>query len=144
MTFHSLSVVYIWIILRKTGRLSLNLSTHNETSLFSSAEQVRSHLAKATEYNAPGLRYSAILQELSSEAGRILHKTQQVFDVPNAMVEQPQNGMDESFIDSPFATGSLDWDDAFSFPSDPDLWLQLDMFPFDNTSTGMDLDGSFA
>lgn len=143
MTFHALSVVYIWIILRKKGRLSFSLSTHNETQLFDSAEQVRSHLARATANNAPALRYSAILQELSSEAGRILSKSQQVFDVPTTTIGNDQGHIDETFTESPFATGSLDWDDTFAFPSDPELWRQLDMFPFDNNSMGIDIDESF-
>lgn len=142
MTFHALSVVYIWIILRKTGRLSSSQSTYDETKLFNSSEKVQIHLAKVTQNNAPSLRYTVILQELRQETERILHKPQHTSSASNAEVDQPQYIPDIPAPESHFGIEPLDWDDAFSFPNYSELWLQLDMFPFDNGLMAEDINPS--
>ena len=131
ITFHALSVVYVYIIqqLRETARI--DDGQHNEHHLCDLAAKVQIHLAEATQSNAPNLRYSIILEELKTEALRALHKRQapRRQEVANPAVRDTEIGNTSG---QGSQIGSLsEWDSLADFPIDPELWLQLDSFPFD-------------
>ena len=56
VTFNALSIVYVWVIQRKIGRLAEVTSQYEESEMFKVAEAVQSHLATATQSNAANLR----------------------------------------------------------------------------------------
>ncbi|KAI7326622.1 hypothetical protein KC315_g7472 [Hortaea werneckii] len=139
VTFNALSIAYVWIIQRRIGRLNDILPTFDLQELFDTAETVQMHLATVTRSNAPNLRYSIILGELQQEARRVLNTANtQVPKTPMECSGQEDPGVmtDMSMTALPGETPS-DWSGRFDFPLDPNLWLQLDSFPFtDNNFFG--------
>ncbi|RMY34430.1 hypothetical protein D0866_05258 [Hortaea werneckii] len=136
VTFNALSIAYVWIIQRRIGRLNDILPTFDLQELFDTAETVQMHLATVTRSNAPNLRYSIILGELQQEARRVLNTVNT--QVPKTPMEQPEQQdsaavTDMSMTTLPGETPS-DWSGRFDFPLDPNLWLQLDSFPFSKSS----------
>ena len=123
--------MYVWIIQRKIGRLANVISQYEEAELFNIAEAVQSHLATATESNAPSLRYSIVLGELQREARRVIAPTTQPNssgDPGTSSSSGPQTDP-ASANEEPLPLGS-DWDlGSMDFPLDPNLWMQLDSFP---------------
>lgn len=139
VTFNALSVVYVWLIQRKRGRLAGHNPPHSDEELYQLAETIQKHLGEATLTNAPSLRYSIILEELQQEASRLMQKSNKCRP-PNlsGLLETsaeahpystPANPSDSS--PSSNRPGSMSWDTlSGDFPLDPDIWLQLDSFPF--------------
>jgi hypothetical protein len=122
----------VWIIQRKIGRLSNVISQYEEAELFSIAEAVQSHLATATESNAPNLRYSIILGELQREARRVIAPSSQTNSSGDPGTSSSSGPLTDpaSAAERPLPLGS-DWDlGSMDFPLDPNLWMQLDSFPF--------------
>lgn len=124
----------MFIIQRKVGRLAGVLPDINLDDLYNNAEQVQGHLARITAANAPNLRYSIILGELQQETRRAL-KSGSAMHFPQLPVEPEQENGPSNIPD--MGTGAnvgetpSDWDThSFDFPLDPNLWLQLDSFPF--------------
>lgn len=112
---------------------------HNDDELYQLAETIQKHLAEATHTNAPSLRYSIILEELQQEACRLMVRPNQprppnlrgLLETPNEAhpYATPVNLSDSS--PSSNRAGSMSWDSlSGEFPLDPDIWLQLDSFPF--------------
>ncbi|GAB1735388.1 hypothetical protein NU219Hw_g3022t1 [Hortaea werneckii] len=134
VTFNALSIAYVWIIQRRIGRLNDILPNFDLQELFDTAETVQMHLATVTRSNAPNLRYSIILGELQQEARRVLKNNTANAQFPETPVDQsgqqdPAAVTDMSLTTLPGETPS-DWSGRFDFPLDPNLWLQLDSFPF--------------
>lgn len=133
VAFTALSIVYVWIIQRKIGRLANVASQYEEPDLLNIAESVQVHLATATEANAPNLRYSIILGELQREARRVLSSQAQASssgDPGTSSSSGPQTDPASVAADQP-TNMSSDWDmGSMDFPLDPNLWMQLDSFPF--------------
>lgn len=139
VTFNALSIVYVWIIQRKIGRLANVPSQYEESDLFNIAEAVQTPLAKATQSNAPNLRYTIILGELQREARRVIASASSNGD-PGTSSSSDQ--AEASHIDTaslsgqPQSLGSAEWDlGSMDFPLDPNLWMQLDSFPFSKSLT---------
>ncbi|KAK5120221.1 hypothetical protein LTR85_006427 [Meristemomyces frigidus] len=141
VAFNAVSIVYVWLIQRKPGRLNGFKPQFGDEELLHGAEAVQRLFADATQMNAPSLRYNVVLEELQQEAHRSLEKA-----VPTARAQQPHHPFTPTARDSvarhPSATAAseaqlpsepstLDMDMlGTDMPLDPDLWLQLDSFPF--------------
>lgn len=143
--FNALSIVYIWLIQRRHGRLPA-LTSIEDQELLKLADTVQRYLNEATQANAPSLRYSIVLEELQQEvqrmANRVVTRTTQI----NAPTATMSNGVSaitslteadayaaaNELYDDHSADPLLDSIEAFAndFPLDPDLWLSLDAFPF--------------
>ena len=107
-------------------------SQYEEAELFNIAEAVQSHLATATESNAPNLRYSIILGELQREARRVIAPSSQTNSGgdPGTSSSSGPHTDPGSATEQPLSLGS-DWEmGSMDFPLDPNLWMQLDSFPF--------------
>ena len=140
VTFNALSIVYVWLIQRKRGRLSVFKPPHDDEELYQIAETIQKHLAEATQTSAPSLRYSIILEELQQETHRLMVKSSNPPRPPklSGLLETPSEGhpyaTPANFSDSSPSSNranSMSWDTMNTdFPLDPDLWLQLDSFPF--------------
>lgn len=134
----------MWIIQRKIGRLANVPSQYEEAELFNIAEAVQSHLATATQSNAPNLRYSIILGELHREAKRVIASSSQTAPTgdPGTASSSGRQTDPASVGEQPLTIGS-DWDiGSMDFPLDPNLWMQLDSFPFSMSPHIHGLDGS--
>ncbi|EME89730.1 uncharacterized protein MYCFIDRAFT_115267, partial [Pseudocercospora fijiensis CIRAD86] len=73
VSFNALTVIYIWLIQRKHGRLPASITTSgpfHEDELLRLAETVQKDLMEASQGNAPSLRYSIVLEELQQEVQR--------------------------------------------------------------------------
>ncbi|EMC97613.1 hypothetical protein BAUCODRAFT_46940, partial [Baudoinia panamericana UAMH 10762] len=70
VAFIALSTVYVWIMQRKHARLDGLTSQFDEIALFALAETVQRHIADATAFHSPGLRYSIMLEELQQQTRR--------------------------------------------------------------------------
>lgn len=139
VTFNALSIVYIWLIQRKRGRLTSLQPPHTDEELYQVAEPIQKHLAAATDSNAPSLRYAIILEELQQETSRVMAKA----SIPrppvlSGLLETPTGphpyanpvAATESSPSSNQAS-SVQWDSlSGDFPFDNDIWLHLDAFPF--------------
>jgi len=145
VAFSAISIVYVWVIQRGRGRLSACGVPYQDEHLLQLAEDIQGHLAMATQTNAPTLRYSAVLAELQQEARRIApraapqpcsiyhtpasagfaeHSTAES-SAPSAMSTETPNLIETT------ETDALSWDAlGRDLPLDPDLWMQLDAFPF--------------
>lgn len=140
VTFNALSVVYVWLIQRKRGRMAGHNPPHSDDELYQLAETIQKHLRKATVTNAPSLRYSIILEELQQEATRLWQKSNKarppnlsgLIDPPPTEAHPyatPANASESSPTSNRAMSNS--WDTlSGDFPLDPDIWLQLDSFPF--------------
>ena len=139
VTFNALSVVYVWLIQRKRGRLASHNPPNSDDELYQLAETIQKHLGTATLTNAPSLRYSIILEELQQEANRLMQKSNKarppnlsgLIDPPaeSHPYATPANMTESSPSSNRALSGS--WDSlSGEFPLDPDIWLQLDSFPF--------------
>jgi hypothetical protein len=128
VTFNALTIVYVWIMQRKQGRLSIIPTQYDETSMFELAKSVQAHLARATHTNAPSLRYSIILEELQQELQCILDRPE-ISCTRAGVNEFGENpGQPES---AELALEARQWDGLdMDFPLDPELWLQLDTLLF--------------
>jgi hypothetical protein len=128
VTFNALTIVYVWIMQRKQGRLSIVSTQYDEAGMFELAKSVQAHLARATNTNAPSLRYSIILEELQQELQCILDRPE--ISYAHAAVEgfAEDHGQPES---ADLALETRQWDGLdMDFPLDPELWLQLDTLLF--------------
>lgn len=135
ITFHALSVVYVWIIQLKGERARAVRTQHDKQHLCDLAEKVQGHLAEATQLNAPSLRYSIILEELKQEAFRALNRRgPRVQDAEAPSIAVTSGGTDLTPGTGSQVNSLSDWDSMLDFPMDPELWLQLDSFPFDGKS----------
>ncbi|KAM0714254.1 hypothetical protein Q7P37_010041 [Cladosporium fusiforme] len=140
VTFNALSIVYVWIIQRKIGRLANVASQYEEAELFNIAEAAQTPLAKATQSNAPNLRYTIILGELQREARRVIGPDSSANGNPNTSSSSGQQASSNPDMvsprteEAPASLGSAEWDlGSMDFPLDPNLWMQLDSFPFTNS-----------
>jgi hypothetical protein len=124
VAFNALSIVYVWIIQRKIGRLADVTSQYEEAEMFKVAEAVQSHLATATQSNAPNLRYSIILGELQREARRVIDSDPGTSSSSGPQTDPASASEQPLALESDLDIGSMD------FPLDPNLWMQLDSFPF--------------
>ncbi|KAI4756150.1 hypothetical protein E4T52_09029 [Aureobasidium sp. EXF-3400] len=128
VTFNALTIVYVWIMQRKQGRLSVVSTQYDEASMFELAKSVQAHLARATNTNAPSLRYSIILEELQQELQCILDRPE-VNHTRTAV-----DGFEEDYAQPECADLTLEtrqWDGLdMDFPLDPELWMQLDTLLF--------------
>jgi hypothetical protein len=128
VTFNALTIIYVWIMQRKQGRLSIVSTQYDELSMFELAKSVQAHLARATNANAPSLRYSIILEELQQELQCILNRPE--IGHTRAAVEgfAENHGQPDS---ADLALDTRQWDGLdMDFPLDPELWLQLDTLLF--------------
>ncbi|KAK0249158.1 hypothetical protein B0A54_13544 [Friedmanniomyces endolithicus] len=145
VAFNAVSIAYVWLIQRKRGRLLEVRAALSDDALLREAEAVQKHFAGAVEMNAPSLRYNVVLEELRQELLRLSAKTDsrkrsELGKHPFEQVSgsRPQEELIEVAnagsitqvasisADSGMLFGGLDVD----FPFEPDLWLQLDSFPF--------------
>lgn len=138
VTFSALTIVYIWLIQHKIGRLPSSDAVPDIEDLSKQAEIVRHHLREATSDSAPSLRYSIILEELSQEVQRCVERvpadrasekknaSEKPFDPSGSLLA----GMDDQQPADDSLPTPLDLETTFEFPIDSDLWLQLDAFPF--------------
>jgi hypothetical protein len=55
--------ITVCIVQRKLGRLSVVSTQYHEAGMFELTKSIQAHLARATNTNAPSLRYSIILAE---------------------------------------------------------------------------------
>jgi hypothetical protein len=147
VAFNALSIIYVSIIRRRRRGTSIG---ETDEQILQRAEGLHGYLAQATPTNAPSLRYSVILEELRQEATRPakercatglqlaglgqIRQTDQsdsgLEGTPDGLQEQQQAGTlvanDNAGITTPFEFGNAD--DFLTL--EPDLWLQLDAFPF--------------
>ncbi len=145
VAFNAVSIAYVWLIQRKRGRLLEARAALSDDALLREAEAVQKHFAGAVELNAPSLRYNVVLEELRQELSRLSVKgisqkrsklEQQPLD-PSS-VSRPQEELfrltnaDSATQAMPVPVDSvIPLDDlSMDFPFEPDLWLQLDSFPF--------------
>jgi hypothetical protein len=101
------------------------------------AELVQRHFADVVELNAPSLRYNVVLEELQQEVKRT--NTQAKVPLPQWSGQKLlpiSDGLEatlapataeQSFLSNETLSPLDGFDD---FPLDPDLWSQLDAFPF--------------
>ncbi|KAK4547960.1 hypothetical protein LTR36_010679 [Oleoguttula mirabilis] len=143
VAFNAVSVVYVWLIQHKRGKLAGTKPLFGDQVLLQSAEAVQRHFADATQMNAPSLRYNIVLEELQQEARRLLDsavRPPMPASGPVAIVaaphfggevsgQQPSPARSETQLLSEHDELSLETLTA-DMPLDPDLWLQLDSFPF--------------
>jgi hypothetical protein len=128
VTFNALTIVYVWIMQRKQGRLSLVSTQYDEMTMFELAKSVQAHLARATNANAPSLRYSIILEELQQELSCILSR-QEIYDARGTIEEN--TGQPHQSAGADLSLEARQWDDLdMDFPLDPGLWTQLDTLLF--------------
>lgn len=132
VTFHALSVVYVWTIQLKGDRERMLGTEHNKQHLCDLANHVQGHLAEATQLNAPNLRYSLILEELRQEAFRALDLRVPRTQHAEVMPAPATDSTDQTPGGDSTMNSVSDWDPLLDFPMDPELWLQLDTFPFDD------------
>ncbi|CZR52429.1 uncharacterized protein PAC_02306 [Phialocephala subalpina] len=140
ITFMALSILYLYVIQAKG---SLGQLCKSQTEILTLAEKCQQHLAEATRSNAPGLRYSLILEELRQEVRR------QVDNVTDATMERnisgaasgssdpqgPRPHTDFSILEGPSPNMNV-FDDVLStsgglgqFDLNLDFWPQLDSLP---------------
>jgi hypothetical protein len=138
VTFNALSIVYIWLIQRRRGRLPDLTLPHTDEELYQVAQTIQQHLSNATSSNAPSLRYSIILEELHQETKRLMAKYNRARPPHmSGLIEAPTEShpyatpanLSESSPSS-HRTGSFGWDSTSDFTLDNDLWLQMDAYPF--------------
>ncbi len=138
VTFNALSIVYIWLILRRRGRLSTLDLPNSDEELYQLAQTIQKHLSAATASNAPSLRYSIVLEELQQEARRLMTRASHgrpphVSGLIEAPTEShPYATPSKTGEPSPLSqsTGSSSWGSVSDFPIDNNLWAQLDAYPF--------------
>jgi len=115
ITFNALTIIYVYIIQRKRGRVG-SVDDYSEEALFELAEKTQKHLARATESNAPKLRYSIILDELRQ-------RTQDTIQHSEKTVEGDQQPME---VVDPMGFSPFGFDVDFPLM---DFWPQLDSMP---------------
>jgi hypothetical protein len=96
--------------------------------MFELAKSVQAHLARATNTNAPSLRYSIILEELQQELQCILDRPE-VNHTRAAVDRFEEDHAQPECAD--LALETRQWDGLdMDFPLDPELWMQLDTLLF--------------
>ena len=140
VTFNALAIIYVWLLLRRSGRMPSLKFSSSDDELFQLAETTQKHFAEATADNAPSTRYSIILDELRRETQRLMSRNSEQYRPPHL-----QALLDSAAESHPFArpatrpatatssdkAESISWESlGADYPLDPDLWLQLDSFPF--------------
>jgi hypothetical protein len=138
VTFNALSIVHIWLIQRRRGRLTGLSLPYTDDELYQLAETIQQHLADATQSNAPSLRYSIILEELHQETKRLMTRYNQARPPKmSGLVEAPTESHPYATPANPsdgspssHRAGSMSWDSVTDFQFDDDLWLQMDSYPF--------------
>lgn len=97
-------------------------------------------LAKATQGNAPNLRYTIILGELQREARRVIGPNSSNGNPSTSSLSGTHDSSNADILSpgteqAPASLGSAEWDlGSMDFPLDPNLWMQLDSFPFSKSS----------
>ncbi|KAK0883758.1 hypothetical protein LTR87_002498 [Friedmanniomyces endolithicus] len=145
VAFNAVSIAYVWLIQRKRGRLLEVRAALSDDVLLREAEAVQKHFAGAVEMNAPSLRYNVVLEELRQELSRLSVKSvsqkrseleQQPLD-PGSASRPREELFEVTNADSTTQARPVPADSAMpldglsiDFPFEPDLWLQLDSFPF--------------
>lgn len=140
VAFNAVSIVYVWLIQRKRGKMAGVNAPFGDDELLRSAEAVQKHFEDVSETNAPSLRYNIVLEELQQEARRLTN--QAVRPISHVSAPTPTTSFHENVVmpglsmvnndtqqlsmQESLSTGSMGAD----MPLDPDLWLQLDSFPF--------------
>lgn len=127
VAFNAVSIVYVWAIQRARGRLADMQAPSAGRALLDKAEIMQSRFGCSR--SAPSLRYHAVLRELQEELRR-----QPLRPETRLPPDQASNAMVEQSMGNSAEAQAHDMDD-WGFPSaddplDPDLWLQLDSFPF--------------
>ena len=144
VTFNALSIIYVWLIQRKRGRMTgIALPFASDEELFQMAETTQDHFSEATKNNAPCTRFSIILEELQIEAHRLMARNKQHRPPHLKALLDTSSSENHPFArpakrpDTAASAGSSERADSMSwealgadYPLDPDLWLQLDSFPF--------------
>ncbi|KAK5135982.1 hypothetical protein LTR08_004236 [Meristemomyces frigidus] len=134
VAFNAVSIVYVWLIQRKRGRLSSVNAFFQDLLLMHKADAVQKQFAAATKTNAPpSLRYNIVLEELQQEIHALdgvpwpQHTSAIVPELQlSNMARQDPTTCEPGVL---FEPTPLDME--FN-AMDPDLWLQLDSFPFSN------------
>ncbi|TKA73305.1 hypothetical protein B0A55_08887 [Friedmanniomyces simplex] len=145
VAFNAVSIAYVWLIQRKRSRFLEMKVALTDNEILHEAEAVQKLFAGAVEMNAPSLRYNVVLEELRQELLRLSAKSD-----PRKLSEREQQAVDSSSaarpqdelygvisgepateavplsVESEMPLDGLNLD----FPFEPDLWLQLDSFPF--------------
>jgi hypothetical protein len=142
VAFSAISIVYVWLIQRKRGRLSTIEAPCGDDELLQKAELVQKHFADVVELNAPSLRYNVVLEELQQEVRRtyaqiIRSSIARVAEMEEQMHFSGEGGI-RSTLEPGRTQGSFPQEETllpidgvdFDFPLDPNLWSQLDAFPF--------------
>ncbi|KAF2768678.1 hypothetical protein EJ03DRAFT_352038 [Teratosphaeria nubilosa] len=147
VAFNALSITFISIIRRR--RKAGDLSIEDEQQL-RRAEPILTYLTQAMSTNAPSLRYSVVLGELQKEATRptkpgisnvvsqqgskansVSNGQLQSEDAGQALQLPPFSNEANPQLQVPDFMQSLDFGSTDDFLNlEPDLWLQLDAFPF--------------
>ena len=144
VTFNALSVVYVWLVQRKRGRFTSIALSENDDVLYALAETIQRYLGEATQANAPSLRYSIILEELQREAQRLMVGQLQprppsldgLLQAPSGAHPYASPLGAAELSPSSSRTGVASWDSmSGDFPLDPNLWCELDYFPFCKSAT---------
>ncbi|KAK3623873.1 hypothetical protein LTR56_021329 [Elasticomyces elasticus] len=142
VAFNAVSIAYIWLIQRKRGRWAGLHVMFSDERLLEEAEVVQRHFEEALEMNAPSLRYHVVLEELrqelkrSSTRGQTRTRMDGVQQASNIEPPCPPGSVvvkvDATALGCPLSTESdLSFEDfEHDFAFEPDLWLQLDAFPF--------------
>ncbi|KAF2718500.1 hypothetical protein K431DRAFT_136038 [Polychaeton citri CBS 116435] len=133
VAFTALSVVYVWLVQRSQDRVP-RIITLNERDLLRHAEKVQGHLADATNSNAPSLRYSIILEGLQEEARRCVGRLDSSASrIDGILSDAPPKDATGGGSDSNTAEEDVV---NVDFAFDPELWQQLDGFPFSEFDLG--------
>lgn len=102
---------------------------HDKQHLCDLAGKVQDHLVAATQLRALSLRYSIILDPrgVEQEAFRALKRRgHRVQDAEAPAVAVTSGGMDPTPGADSQVNSLSAWDSMLEFPTDPELWLQLD------------------
>lgn len=128
IAFNALSIVYIYLIHTKRGRIphtwltasnDSELPTTDQSSLYKLAEETQYHLGQATERNALAWRYNIVLEalrsevtghvsEMSNDAEQQVNKFQP--DMIRNIVMQPMDIRDNASFDVSLEQPIVDWD----------------------------------
>lgn len=141
VTFNALSIIYVWLIQRKRGRMAGIKLPFSDDEIFQLAETTQDHFAEATKHNAPCTRFSIILEELQGEAHRLMSRNRQhrpphlkaLLDTPGEShpFARPAERPETAHSTASERADSMSWESlGADYPLDPDLWVQLDSFPF--------------
>lgn len=142
VTFNALSIVYVWLIQRSHNRIPALGPNFRDEDLFALASAMQRALTPVSRDNGPSLRYNIVLEELQQEARRLIEGTELRPPHVNGLihdrsrVDGGSDGNDTAtaaaMLQSMATHNNAAVPDMLNaeFPFDPDLWLQIDSFPF--------------